>query len=79
MGGADGLRPGQVGDRAGDFEYAVVGAGAEMHVLHRHLQHLLSIVIGTGVVLNLARAHGGDIVLEESPLGGLRARVRLPA
>jgi two-component system, OmpR family, osmolarity sensor histidine kinase EnvZ len=24
------------------------------------------------------RAHGGEIVLEESPLGGLRARVRFP-
>jgi two-component system osmolarity sensor histidine kinase EnvZ len=24
------------------------------------------------------RAHGGDIVLEDSPLGGLRARIRLP-
>jgi two-component system osmolarity sensor histidine kinase EnvZ len=24
------------------------------------------------------RAHGGDITLEDSPLGGLRARVRLP-
>ena len=37
---------------------------------------------GTGLGLTIARdiirAHGGDIVLEESPLGGLRARVRLP-
>jgi two-component system, OmpR family, osmolarity sensor histidine kinase EnvZ len=24
------------------------------------------------------RAHGGEIVLEDSPLGGLRARIRLP-
>jgi two-component system osmolarity sensor histidine kinase EnvZ len=37
---------------------------------------------GTGLGLTIARdivrAHGGDISLEESPLGGLRARVRLP-
>jgi two-component system osmolarity sensor histidine kinase EnvZ len=37
---------------------------------------------GTGLGLTIARdiirAHGGDITLEESPLGGLRARVRLP-
>jgi two-component system osmolarity sensor histidine kinase EnvZ len=37
---------------------------------------------GTGLGLTIARdivrAHGGDIALEESPLGGLRARVRLP-
>jgi two-component system osmolarity sensor histidine kinase EnvZ len=37
---------------------------------------------GTGLGLTIARdivrAHGGDIVLEESPLGGLRARIHLP-
>jgi len=37
---------------------------------------------GTGLGLTIARdivrAHGGDIMLEQSPLGGLRARVRLP-
>ena len=37
---------------------------------------------GTGLGLTIARdivrAHGGDIMLEDSPLGGLRARVRLP-
>lgn len=38
---------------------------------------------GTGLGLAIARdvatSHGGDIVLEESPLGGLRARVEIPA
>ena len=37
---------------------------------------------GTGLGLTIARdivrAHGGDIVLGDSPLGGLRARMRLP-
>jgi two-component system osmolarity sensor histidine kinase EnvZ len=37
---------------------------------------------GTGLGLTIARdivrAHGGDIELEQSPLGGLRARIRLP-
>ena len=37
---------------------------------------------GTGLGLTIARdivrAHGGEIVLEESPLGGLRACIRLP-
>ena len=37
---------------------------------------------GTGLGLTIARdivrAHGGEIFLEDSPLGGLRARIRLP-
>ncbi len=37
---------------------------------------------GTGLGLTIARdivrAHGGDIQLDDSPLGGLRARIRLP-
>jgi len=34
---------------------------------------------GTGLGLSIARAHGGDIVLDESPMGGLRAVIRVPA
>jgi two-component system osmolarity sensor histidine kinase EnvZ len=35
--------------------------------------------LGLAIARDIARAHGGDVVLEGSPLGGLRARVRLPA
>jgi len=34
--------------------------------------------LGLSIARDLARGGGGDIFLEESPLGGLRARVRLP-
>jgi two-component system osmolarity sensor histidine kinase EnvZ len=34
--------------------------------------------LGLTIARDIARFHGGDIVLEESPLGGLRARVWLP-
>jgi two-component system osmolarity sensor histidine kinase EnvZ len=34
--------------------------------------------LGLAMARDIVRAHGGDIVLEDSPLGGLRARVRLP-
>ena len=34
--------------------------------------------LGLTIARDIARAHGGDIVLEGSPMGGLRARMRLP-
>lgn len=34
--------------------------------------------LGLAIARDIARAHGGDVALEDSPLGGLRARVRLP-
>lgn len=34
--------------------------------------------LGLAIARDIVRAHGGDIFLEDSPLGGLRARIRLP-
>ncbi|WP_235907543.1 ATP-binding protein [Siccirubricoccus phaeus] len=34
--------------------------------------------LGLAIARDIVRAHGGEIALEESPLGGLRARFRLP-
>jgi len=34
--------------------------------------------LGLTIARDIARAHGGDITLGDSPLGGLRARLRLP-
>jgi len=34
--------------------------------------------LGLAIARDLVRGHGGDILLEDSPHGGLRARIRLP-
>jgi two-component system, OmpR family, osmolarity sensor histidine kinase EnvZ len=34
--------------------------------------------LGLAIARDIARSHGGDIVLADSPLGGLRATVRVP-
>ena len=34
--------------------------------------------LGLTIARDIVRAHGGEILLEDSPLGGLRARVRVP-
>jgi two-component system osmolarity sensor histidine kinase EnvZ len=34
--------------------------------------------LGLTIARDVARSHGGDILLEDSPLGGLRVRLRLP-
>jgi two-component system osmolarity sensor histidine kinase EnvZ len=34
--------------------------------------------LGLAIARDIARAHGGDLVLGDSPLGGLRATLRLP-
>jgi len=35
--------------------------------------------LGLAIARDIARGHGGDVFLEDSPLGGLRARVKVPA
>lgn len=35
--------------------------------------------LGLAIVREIVRAHGGEVILTDSPLGGLRAEVRLPA
>ena len=34
--------------------------------------------LGLAIARDVARSHGGDVTLGKSPLGGLRATVRLP-
>src|SRR6202035_623023 len=34
--------------------------------------------LGLAIARDIARSHGGDITLGESPMGGLRAAVRIP-
>ena len=34
--------------------------------------------LGLAIARDIARAHGGDITLGDSPMGGLRATVRVP-
>ncbi|WP_437437213.1 ATP-binding protein [Shinella daejeonensis] len=35
--------------------------------------------LGLAIALDIARSHGGDVTLGDSPMGGLRVTVRLPA
>ena len=41
-------------------------------------QNTAGVGLGLTVVRDIARAHGGEIILEKSPLGGLRAILRIP-
>jgi two-component system osmolarity sensor histidine kinase EnvZ len=34
--------------------------------------------LGLAIARDIARSHGGDVILADSPLGGLRATVRVP-
>ena len=34
--------------------------------------------LGLAIARDIARSHGGDITLGDSPMGGLRASVRIP-
>ncbi len=41
-------------------------------------QNLKGVGLGLAIARDVARGHGGDVTLGKSPLGGLRATVRLP-
>jgi two-component system osmolarity sensor histidine kinase EnvZ len=34
--------------------------------------------LGLAIARDIARSHGGDVILSDSPMGGLRATIRLP-
>ena len=34
--------------------------------------------LGLAIARDIARSHGGDITLSDSPMGGLRAVIRIP-
>jgi two-component system osmolarity sensor histidine kinase EnvZ len=77
------LAAGQVGDRSVEVTVDDDGPGipaADREGVFRPFES--GSVGGTGLGLTIARdivrAHGGEIVLEDSPLGGLRARILLP-
>jgi len=42
-------------------------------------QNLKGVGLGLAIARDMARGHGGDVTLDRSPLGGLRAVMRLPA
>jgi two-component system osmolarity sensor histidine kinase EnvZ len=35
--------------------------------------------LGLAIALDIARSHGGNVTLDDSPEGGLRAIIRIPA
>ena len=55
----DAVAGGEVGDGAGDFQNAVVGAGAERELFHRLLEHFAERGVERDVGANLRMAHAG--------------------
>ena len=53
---------GEVGHGAGDFEDAVVGAGAEVQLFHRGAKEVAGGVVEGAVFLEVARLHPGVAV-----------------
>lgn len=59
LGGADVFFAGEVGEGAGDFEDAVVGAGGEVEGFHGLLKEVGGVFVELAVGADLARGHGG--------------------
>ena len=68
------ITPRQIADEG----LAAAEAGAS--ILHIHVRNPETGGTGLGLAIarDIARIHGGDILLQDSPHGGLRARIRLP-
>jgi two-component system osmolarity sensor histidine kinase EnvZ len=41
-------------------------------------QNIKGVGLGLSIAQDIIRGHGGELVLDQSPLGGLRADIRLP-
>jgi two-component system osmolarity sensor histidine kinase EnvZ len=41
-------------------------------------QNAKGVGLGLAIARDVARGHGGDVTLDRSPMGGLRAIIRLP-
>ena len=55
--GFDPLTASEIGDRAGDFEDAVVGSSTQMQVLHRMAKHLGGSFVEHAELFDLAMTH----------------------
>ena len=59
LGGADVFFAGEVGEGAGDFEDAVVGAGGEVEGFHRLFEKVGGVFVELAMGAHLAGGHGG--------------------
>jgi len=57
MGGVHFFRPGEIGDGTGDFQDAVVSAGAEIEFAERHAQQAFAFGVERDKGLDVLRAH----------------------
>ena len=86
MGGVDFFGAGEVGDGAGDFEDAVVGAGAQVEFGERHAEEAFAIGVERDEGLDVFGAHlrvaadfsfrGETFVLDFARLQDARADLR---
>lgn len=57
--GLDGFGTVEIGDGAGDFQDAVIGAGAEIQLGHRHFDEILSGLVELAVDFEMTGGHAG--------------------